>query len=263
MNALPTWLASGRGGIPLIMLHGMGSTASIWLPQLEHFGRARLTVAWTMPGYRPEPAFAAPSWEGLAASLRAMLDALEIGRAHILGHSIGGMIAQEFYHRHPQRVQSLILSATSSAFGSTDAAWKEAFLRQRTDALQPYERFADAAPTLLDGFMNPATPSALRALAGLSASGIDKQRYFDIMRLLVTFDRRADFQRIDVPVLLLAGEHDTQAPPKGMQRLAQSGANARFQELPALRHMANIESPGTFNQAVDAFLAAQHQATES
>ena len=263
MSTLPTWLASGQGGTPLVMLHGMGSTASIWLPQLEHFGGKRLSVAWTMPGYGRSPALPALSWQGLADSVGTLLDALHIDRAHILGHSIGGMVAQEFHHRHPERVHSLILSATSSAFGSTDAAWKEAFLRQRTDAMRPYQHFAEAAPALLNGLMSPATPAALRALAELSASGIDKQRYLEAMRLLVTFDRRSDFRNIDVPVLLLAGEHDTQAPPKGMNRLAQDNTNARFQQLPGLCHMANIESPDAFNQAVEAFLTAQHQVIQS
>lgn len=263
MSSLPAWLASGRGGTPLVMLHGMGSTASVWLPQLEYFGHERLAVAWTMPGYAQSPAPPALSWEALAASLRDLLDALGIERAHVLGHSIGGMIAQEFYHRHPGRVQSLVLSATSAAFGSADAAWKEEFLRQRIDAMRPYERFADAAPALLDGFMNPATPPRARALAALSAGGIEKERYLDAMRLLVTFDRGADFHDIAVPVLLLAGEHDTQAPPKGMKRLAQGRAHVRFQELPAVRHMANLEAPDTFNQAVESFLAAQHQVTQS
>src|SRR5690606_29160604 len=132
---MPVWLAAGRGGTPLVMLHGMGSTASIWLPQLEHFGQNRLALAWTMPGYAHSPAPAQLGWQALAASLRDMLDAQNIERAHVLGHSIGGMIAQEFYHRHPQRVQSLVLSATSAAFGSSDPAWKESFLRQRVEAM--------------------------------------------------------------------------------------------------------------------------------
>jgi len=259
MNLPPTWLASGQGDTPLVLLHGMGSTASIWLPQLEHFGSTRQTVAWTMPGYAQSPALASLSWPGLADALRTMLDALRIEKAHILGHSIGGMVAQEFYHRHPQRVQSLVLSATSAAFGSTDAAWTAEFLRQRTDAMDAYKHFSDAAPTMLSGFMGPAVTPTMRALAELSAGGIDKQRYLDAMRLLVTFDRRAQFQDIAVPQLLLAGELDTQAPPKGMKRLAQDNAKARFVELPGLCHMANIESPHTFNHAVDTFLAAQQQ----
>lgn len=253
---LPVWLTAGRGSTPLVMLHGMGSTASIWLPQLEYFGRDRLTVAWTMPGYGNSPAPTPLTWPGLADSLRDMLDALGIGQAHVLGHSIGGMVAQEFYHRHPERVRSLVLSATSAAFGSRDPAWKDAFLNQRIDAMKPYTDFSQAAPTLLDGFINPGTSPQLRALASLSAARVQKEAYLNAMRLLVTFDRSEEFSRISVPILLLAGEHDTQAPPKGMKRLAQTNAYARYEELPGLCHMANIEAPDLFNQTVETFLTA-------
>jgi len=255
-GGLPAWLAAGHGDTPLVMLHGMGSTASIWLPQLEYFARNRLAVAWTMPGYGWSPAPSQLTWPMLAKSLRDMLDALGIGKAHVLGHSIGGMIAQEFYHQYPDRVKSLVLSATSAAFGSRDPAWKESFLNQRIDAMKPYADFAEAAPKLLDGFIRPDTSPQLRALASLSASPIQKEAYLNAMRLLVTFDRKEDFSNISVPILLLAGEHDTQAPPKGMTRLAQANANARFEELPGLRHMANIEAPHLFNQTVESFLTA-------
>lgn len=253
---MPVWLAAGRGGTPLVMLHGMGSTASIWLPQLEYFARERLAVAWTMPGYGWSPASSELTWPALAKSLHDMLDALDIEQAHVLGHSIGGMIAQEFYHQYPDRVKSLVLSATSAAFGSRDPAWKENFLNQRIDAMRPYADFAEAAPELLAGFIKPDTSPRLRALASLSASPIQKEAYLNAMRLLVTFDRSEEFSSISVPILLLAGEHDTQAPPKGMQRLAQANANARFEQLPGLRHMANIEAPHLFNQTVETFLTA-------
>lgn len=257
MNALPSWLASGYGGIPLVMLHGMGSTAEIWLPQLNHFGRSHLTLAWTQPGFGPSPALEHLGWGELADSLDAMLQAQHIEKAHVLGHSIGGMVAQEFYHRHPQRVVTLILSATSAAFGSSDPQWKQEFLRQRTDAVATYSSFAEAAPALLSGFMGPGCTPALRKLASTAAREITSECYLNAMRLLVTFDRKADLSAIAVPTLLLAGELDTQAPPKGMRRMAEQIPNAQFREIPAVQHMANLEAPHTFNRIVEYFLSTQ------
>lgn len=256
MNAVPSSLASGYGGVPLVMLHGMGSTAEIWLPQLHHFGRSRQTLAWTLPGFGLSPALETLGWKELADSLQSLLQAMGIDKAHILGHSIGGMIAQEFYHRHPQHVASLILSATSAAFGSSDPHWKQEFLRQRTDAMAAYSSFAQAAPTLLDGFMGPGCAPALRQLASIAARDITSERYLDAMRLLVTFDRKADLGNITVPTLLLAGELDTQAPPKGMRRMTEQIPNAQFHEIPAVRHMANLEAPQLFNQIIESFLSS-------
>lgn len=255
MKSVPSWLASGQGDIPLVLLHGMGSSAEVWLPQLHHFSRRRLTLAWTMPGYGNSPALAENSWEALADALAAMLDAQGMDRVHLLGHSIGGMVAQAFHHRHPQRVASLILSATSAGFCSPNPAWQEEFIRQRAEPLADVARFADAAPALLKNFIGPAITPAMHAIALLAAGQVDRDRYLDYMRLLVTFDRKAALGDIAVPTLLLAGELDLQAPPKGMRRMAERIPHAALHEFPHTNHMANLESPDAFNRVVDDFLA--------
>lgn len=255
MNNTPSWLGAGHGNTPLILLHGMGSTAEVWLPQLNHFGRQRHTVAWTTPGYGPSPALPTLGWSELANALAQMLDTLRIPKAVVLGHSIGGMVAQAFYHQHPHRVAGLILSATSAGFGSTDPQWKEDFLRQRTEPMARYDSFAQAAPDMLAGFMGPGISAHMRQLAEISAANIEKSRYIDYMRLLVTFDHKDHLPDIAVPTLLLAGELDTQAPPKGMQRMADAIPGARLETLPGTKHMANIENPAQFNQVIDTFLA--------
>lgn len=264
MTSVPAWLAGGSGpvpssggggrGTPVLFLHGMGSTASIWLPQLEYFGSYRPAVAWTMPGYAGSPHLPVLGWDALADALCRLLDVQAFEAAHIVGHSIGGMVAQAFYQRYPSRVKSLVLSASSAAFGSRDEAWAASFLRQRTEALAPYASFAEALPALLGGLMGADTPPAMRALAILSGSGIEQSRYLEAMRLLVTFDQRDAFADIAVPMLLLAGELDTQAPPKGMERLALTNEYARCQVLPKVAHMANIEAADLFNEAVQQFL---------
>ena len=257
MNTTPSWLSSGTGGTPLVLLHGMGSTADVWLPQLTHFGRQRQTIAWTAPGYGTSPALNPLGWPELASALAQLLDTLQAPRVHLLGHSIGGMVAQTFAHQYPERVASLILSATSAGFGSTDPQWQEDFLRQRTEPLARYPSFAHAAPDMLAGFMGPNISESMRQLALISASQIEKDHYISYMRLLVTFNRKDDLSGITAPVLLLAGELDNQAPPKGMKRMADSLPNGQFQELPGVKHMANLEDPALFNAVIDAFLA-QH-----
>lgn len=251
----PAWLASGQGDTPLVLLHGMGSTAEVWLPQLNHFGRRRLTVAWTMPGYGDSPELAEPGWDALADALVAMLDAQGLTRVHLLGHSIGGMVAQACYHRHPARFASLILSATSAGFGSPDPAWQAEFVRQRTEPLTGVTRFADAAPALLGQFIGPAITAEMRAIGLLAAARVNRTSYLDYMRLLASFDRKTQLEAIAVPTLLLAGELDRQAPPKGMQRMAERIPGAMFHTLPQTNHMANLESPTAFNRVVDDFLA--------
>lgn len=253
--ALPQWLSAGQGGIPLVLLHGMGSTAPVWLPQLQQFGASRLCVAWTMPAYANSPPLAELTWPALADSLDAMRAALGAERVHLLGHSIGGMVAQAYAHRFPQHVASLVLSATSAGFGRVSPAWIDDFLAQREKPLLDHGSFADAAPTLLRGFMGPlSTPMAMKT-AELAASTISTDAYRAAMRLLTTFDRAADLPRLAMPTLLIAGSLDTQAPVKAMQRLRDQIAGSRMVTLDQVGHMANLEAPEAFNQAVAAFLA--------
>lgn len=258
MNTNPSWLASGHGNIPLVMLHGLGMTSEIWLPQLNHFGRSRLAVAWTQPGIAPSPGPQTLGWKELADSLDAMLDALGIGKAHILGHSMGGMIAQEFYHRYPKRVASLILYSSASAFGSSDPQWKQEFVSQREQALKPFSHFIQAAPTLLDDLIGPQITPALRELAITSARDISNESYLKTLQLLVTFNRKADVGAIAVPTLLLGGELDQQSPVKGIKRMAEQMPKAQFCEIAGVQHISNLEAPAVFNQLVESFLAAQN-----
>lgn len=255
---LPQWLSAGLGGTPLVMLHGMGSTAPVWLPQLQHFGTERRCVAWSMPGYAGSPPLPDLSWPALAETLDALRAALGIERMHLLGHSIGGMVAQAYALRYPQHVASLLLSATSPGFGRVSADWLADFLAQRDRPLQAFGSFAAAAPTLLRGFMGPlSTPSAM-ATAELAAGTVGTDAYRSAMRLLTTFDSAADLPRLHMPTLLLAGSLDSQAPVKAMQRmLAKLPTTAcnRLVVLDQVGHMANLESPDAFNRAVADFLA--------
>ena len=258
---LPACLASGPGTadtapgrLPLVLLHGMGSTASVWLPQLEHFGRTRRVLAWTMPGYGASPALPELSWPALADALVLLADAQGLARFHLLGHSIGGMVAQAFAQRHPGRLASLVLSASSAGFGAASPAWKAEFLRQREEPLAAHASFAEAAPQMLARFCAPCITPARRALAELSASGIEKAAYLRAMRLLLTFDGAAQLAQLQMPVLLVAGSTDEQAPLKAQQRMLAALPQGRLTVLEGLNHMANLEDPARFNACVEAFL---------
>jgi pimeloyl-ACP methyl ester carboxylesterase len=79
--------------------------------------------------------------------------------------------------------------------------------------------------------------------------------YRAAMRVLVGFDRRAWLPAITVPTLVLAGEQDGNAPPAVMQRMAEKIAGARYVELPGAGHLANMEQPDAFNDALRHFLS--------
>ena len=107
------------GGPPLLLLHGIGSNSRSFRHQLTVLCDAFDVIAWDAPGYgRSDDPPLNAGLEYFADQAVALLDELQIERAHVLGVSLGGVIAQSVYHRHPSRVQSLILVDTTPGAGA-------------------------------------------------------------------------------------------------------------------------------------------------
>ncbi len=251
----PFAAVEGRGPA-LVFLHGIGGGHEAWRPQIAAFRDAWRTVAWDMPGYgaSPPPADGRLTWPGLADSLAALLDSLGIEAAHLVGHSMGGMVAQAFAARHPDRLRSLVLSGTSAAFGRPDGAWQRRFVAERLAPLDAGRSLADLAPEIVAALVgeDPDPQGVQRAVACLAA--VPEATYRAAMACLVTFDGRGELARIRVPTLVLAGARDTNAPPKVMAGMADRIPGAEYVELPGAGHLANLERPDAFNRALSGFL---------
>src|SRR5579859_4715859 len=107
-----TYERTGRGPV-LVLLHGFLFDSRAWRPQLEGLAGHLTVIAWDAPGAGhssdPSEPFGIGDW---ADCLAGFLDAARVQQAHILGLSWGGLLAQEFYRRHPTRVSSLVLADT-------------------------------------------------------------------------------------------------------------------------------------------------------
>ncbi len=237
----------------VVLLHGIGGAAWGTLP-------AALAPApvmdWPLPGYGGSPLLPETSFPGWAAALCDALDAAGIARADILGHSVGGMLAQEFALTFPDRVRALVLYATTPAFGGRDPAFAEQFLAERLAPLDAGQDMATLAREMMPAMLGPAAPpeAAPAAIAGMAATPEDAYRA--TVRCLTTFNRREDIGRIAAPTLLVAGEHDPLAPPRTMERMRDAIAGARLILLPGAGHLAHLEYPAAFNAAVTGFLRA-------
>jgi pimeloyl-ACP methyl ester carboxylesterase len=147
-----------------------------------------------------------------------------------------------------------VLSATSASFGSADGKFQERFLAERLAPLDAGKTPADIAPTTMPKvFADFATPEAIRA-AIATMSVVPAATYRAALECLVGFDRRDDLGRIRCPTLLLAGEKDAIAPPKGMQRMAAAIPRGVYREILGVGHLGNLERPDAFNARVAQFL---------
>ena len=254
--AIPAFDERGAGDTAVVMLHGVGGGRGAWTGQLDAFAAAGYrAVAWDAPGYGDTPAIEPYDMAGLARSLELLLDALDAPRAVLLGHSMGGLLAQEAAVAFPGKIAGLVLSATSPAFGRSDGTWQQDFLRQRLGPLDAGKTMADLAPTLVGGLVGPAPDPAGVRLATEIMSRVSGETYRKALHAIVGFDRRAALGALRFPVLVVAGERDATAPPAMMEKMAQKIRGAEYALLPGCGHLANLERPQAFDDAVLGWLA--------
>ncbi|MEO7940385.1 MAG: alpha/beta hydrolase [Burkholderiaceae bacterium] len=256
-NSLPATMDSGAGDTALFLLHGVGGGKQVWRDNLPAWAEAGYrTVAWDMPGYGDSDTIAPYTTAALAQSLNDLILHIGARRNVLVGHSMGGMVAQELVAAHPGIVHGLVLSGTSPAFGRPGGNWQQQFLRERFAPLDAGQSMAQLAAQLVPTMMAPlAEPQAL-AMAQAVMAAVPQASYRAALQAIVAFDRREDLAHIAVPTLCLAGEHDRNAAPEVVRRMAAHIASAQFLSLPAVGHLANMEKPDAFNTAVLAFLRA-------
>jgi len=257
---IPKFTTLGSGPT-VLMLHGIGGGHIAFAPQVETLAAAGYrAVAWDMPGYGHSAPIEPYTFKGLAQSCIDLIDALQCEHVVLLGHSMGGMVAQEVVARRPERVSRLILCGTSAAFGKrTDGrsadAWAQQFIAQRTAPLDAGQSMAEVAGRLVPQMVGPGSlPEGLR-LAEHCMAGVPAATYRRALDCLVTFDRQAALGAIRAPTLLIGGEFDRVAAPAVMKQMAEAIPDARYAELKGIGHLMNLEAPDEFDALVLDFLA--------
>ena len=253
--ALPAYLEQGRGDTTVFLLHGVGGGKEAWArhqPVLADHGYR--TVAWDMPGYGASQALASCSNTSLAEALKTLIEHTGAERNVLLGHSMGGMLAQELAALHPELVHGLVLYSTSPAFGKADGAWQQQFLQSRFAPLDQGLGMAGLAGQLVPTMFAPDAERARMAEAATLMARVPADSYRAALSAIVSFNRLGALANIAVPTLCLAGELDQNAPPAVMEKMAGRIPGATYVCLPGIGHIANIEQPDAFNGAILTFL---------
>ena len=245
-----------RGGgdaTPLLFLHGVGSDKKVWRPQLDHFGKTRRAIAIDYPGYGESDPVAGATRDDYAAAIMAAMDALGVGRAHICGLSLGGVVAIAMHALAPERCASLILADTFAV---------------HPDGIGIYERSTEASRTIgmralaearVDTLLGSAATAELREAVIETMAAIDPDAYQIGAEAVWLADQRERAAAIGVPTLVLCGAEDRITPPALSEELALLIPGARLELIEAAGHLANAEQSAAFNASVDAFLAEVEQ----
>lgn len=239
---------------PLLFLHGVGGGHHAWDRQLPHFSaRGWPAHAWDQPGYGHSATVEPYDLENITAALERLLLSLGGEPVVLVGHSMGGFIAQEAYARFPARIKGLALCFTSAAFGG-GTQFADEFIAARIAPLDQGKTLAEVAASVMPTMRGSKSDPDGLALAQTIMSGIPPQTYRKAVQLLTTFDRRNGLPDIKVPTLLVAGSDDRTAPPAVMERMAARIPGADYVVLEGCGHLGPMDQPDEFNRTLEAFL---------
>jgi len=229
-------------GFPLVLLHGIGSNSRSWRRQLAGLSSDFNVIAWDAPGYgRSSDPLGKPSMRYYADCLRGLLDELRLSRVFLLGHSMGGAVAQEFCRAHSSVVRKLILADTSKQGSKGKLEERLQMIRTMSAAQLAKER----GPKLL----SPSAPESLVREVVSIMSEVRRPGYEFAATALAESDTRDVLRDLRVPTLLIWGADDEITP-----LWDEVPAGARLEVIPNSGHLCYAEQPEKFNDIVRDFL---------
>jgi pimeloyl-ACP methyl ester carboxylesterase len=251
------WVERRGQGPDVLLIAGLGDPAEAWEAQLAGLAdRWRLTAFDNRgAGRSPLPAAGEPfTVATMADDAAALLRALEVPAAHVLGFSGGSAIAQELALRHRDLVRSLVLVGTwarSDSYTRTMTGvwrWLLEVAPSERAALEAFFLWIYTPRAHADGTVERFIAETLAFPHPQSIEAF--QRQLDAFMTHDTLDRLPE---IGVPTLVLAGELDIATPPRLGRLVAERIPGAQFTVLPGAAHQPFHESPEEFNDRVDAF----------
>ena len=244
-------------GFPVLFVSGLGGFGSFWKDQVPTFAMRFEVITFDHRGIgQSDESRIGYTIDRMAADVIKLMDRLEIGRSHIVGHSTGGAIAQILAIEHPNRLASVVLSAT---WTKADAYFRRLFTlrKELLQRLGPSVYLQASTLVLYPSWWVARNNERLRqeeaqnladfAPAEIVASRIDA---------MLAFDRTADLERIKTPTLVIGAEDDVVTPSYFSEELARLIPAAEVKLFPRGGHFLPQLRAREFNNAVLPFLAS-------
>jgi pimeloyl-ACP methyl ester carboxylesterase len=271
LRAMPTHTTSdgtrlnyelhGDGGEPLLLIMGLGGTLDFWQFQTPVFARTHRVAVYDNRGMgrsdKPPGPYDMPT---LAADALAILDAAGFDRAHVLGMSMGGMIAQELALRHPDRIGALALACTFAKPDDDVKLTASAGVDPKTIAVK--DLYKIWMSVVLSPEFIARERQWLRGMRDRVLETFVLDGFLAQLAATMKHDTTARLGQITAPTLVFTGTADKLIPPASSDLLAQLIPGAKLVKLEGGSHGFNVEMPDRFNEAVLGFFAA-HPLDES
>ncbi|MBX9759200.1 MAG: alpha/beta hydrolase [Beijerinckiaceae bacterium] len=253
------YMEAGRGPA-FVLLHGIGSAARSWGAQIASLSAHWRVIAWNAPGYPPSSPLEseAPSAADYAARLEALLDSCAVSQCHLVGHSLGCLVAAHFTRLHPARVRSLTLASCALGHARLPADERARLLDSRIGDVRdlgPRGMAEKRGPRLLGPGASPDT----RAAVIETMAGVDPHGYAQASRMLSGGDLIGDIEAMapEVPIQFIFGSADVITPPEVNLRAASARPGSPVTRIEGAGHACYVEQPDAFSAALESF-AREH-----
>lgn len=243
----------GPDGAPaLLLINSLGTDHRMWAPQVEVFAARYRVIRYDSRGQGGTSAPPLPySIDDLGSDAVALLDHLDIERAHVCGVSLGGFLALWLAINHPKRLSGAVFADTAARIGSVEG-WNERIAAVETGGM------ASIRERVIERFFSEAFREENRDVVrqiGNALGSHDPQGYIGHCTVLRNTDLRDEVETIDLPALVIAGTADASTPTSESRWLHERIDGSRIEELESAGHLSNLEKPTVFNQAVLVHLA--------
>ncbi|HEY1078298.1 MAG TPA: alpha/beta hydrolase [Fontimonas sp.] len=245
------YIAAGDGE-PLVMLHGLGGSVEDWEYQIPYFAARYRVLAPDLRGFGATPRGRRRiSIPQLARDVRAFVDAMGVGRFRLMGHSMGGAVAQEFTLAQPQRVERLVIANSVPTFQpESPRHYVEFFYRLVVMGLLGPKWLSEIGAAR--SYPDPAD-AAKRERAIRRGARNSRRSYLGALMALGGWSIMSRLDELTMPVLVAASEHDYFGHDKTVL-FAHALPRARLHVFKDAHHGLPSEYPDEFNQVVARFL---------
>jgi len=250
------WRERGVGGVPLVLLHGIGSGAESWEPVMPALAEGRRVLAWNFPGYggagRLAPLHPGPA--EYAAALEAFLAHVGVERFDLVGHSLGGLLAAYVATHWPGRVRRLVLSSPAGGYRVAAGAELPPGLAQRiadVRGLGPVEMAAKRSANMVGPGTDPAVLERVRQ----TMAAVDVEGYAQAVWLLAQGDVAGWAPRIAVPTKVIVGTADRVTKPDGVKAIADLIPGAGYATIEGAGHASYADHSAAYVSEVAGFLS--------
>jgi len=250
-SAWISWRAEGAGE-PVLMIMGLAGSSQAWFRLLPHVAEGHRAIVFDNRGTGDSDGVSGPlRMRDLVADALAVLDAAEVRRAHLIGVSMGGMVAQHLALDHRDRVRSLILGCTTAG-GRGAPSWRLLAGTALRPLLGPRRTFPILAPALYAQRTRRERPERVRAdLEMRIADATDVRTSYAQMAAIAGHDTRERLRELaGLPVTVIHGADDTLVPSRHGRFLAEAILGARLVELADCGHILTTDAQDAVISAV-------------